>query len=156
MRPVMYTKGRWAKRWWAGMVAATTTAICSTAARPILESALETSAAAEGHAMKSFYWFFYIQGGRIDLRWILGIIFDGGLLVFCFLGIFGGLLFRLGGRLLIRISTLAERMVWRTIGSEEGVVFDVSHKIPEWVGWRIEVVDGRHDVGYSLTSVCLR
>jgi hypothetical protein len=145
MWPVM-----WAKGWWAGVVSTTTAAACSTATRTILESAVEASAAVEGHATELVWCLLRIQGGRIDLWGVLVVIFDTRLLLFCFLALFGRLLFLLGWRLLVGIAVLAEGIVLRTGSGEEGVVLNVGHEIKERMWWWVEIVDGRHDVGRSI------
>jgi hypothetical protein len=95
-----------------------------------------------------------VQGGRVDLRGILGVIFDGWLFLRCFLALFGGLLLLLGRSLLIRIAITAEGEVLRTVSSDEGVIFEVGHEVKEWVWWWVEVIDRRHDVrlmGFGCT-----
>jgi hypothetical protein len=149
----MWAEWWWAKWWWTGMVSATTTAACSAATRTTLEGALETAAAAEGHATTLFWCLLCIQGGRIDLRGVLGVIFDRRLLLLCFLVVFGRLLFLLGRGLLIGITTL---VVLSAVSGEDGMILNVGHEIPEWVRGGVEVVDGRHDVRLSVCKSGLR
>jgi len=110
------------------------------------------STTTKGHATGFFACLLCVQGSRIDLRRILGVIFDGWLFLRCFLALFGGLLLLLllGRSLLIGTAIMAEGKILRTISSEEGVIFEVGHEVKEWMWWWVEVMDRRHDVGVSV------
>jgi len=113
-------------------------------------TAAATSTATKGHPTGFLACLLCVQGGRIDLRRILDVIFDGWLFLRCFLALFGGLMLLLGRSLLIGIAITAEGEVLRTVSSEEGVIFEIGHKVKEWVWWWIEVMNRRHDVRVSV------
>jgi hypothetical protein len=106
-------------------------------------TAAAMSAAAKGHATGFFACLLCVQGDRIDLRRIFGVIFNGWLSPCCFLALFGRLLLLLllGRGLLIGIAITAEGEVLRTVSSEEGVVFEIGHEVKEWVWWWVEIMD---------------
>jgi hypothetical protein len=129
MWPVM-----WAEAGGTGVVSTTTAVTMSTATKV--------------HAAGFFACLLCVQGSRIDLGRILGVIFDGWLFLRCFLALFGGLLLLLllGRSLLIGTAITAEGKILRTVSSEERVIFEIGHEVKEWVWWWVEVMDRRHDV----------
>jgi hypothetical protein len=147
---VVWAEGRRAEgKWWrTGVVSTTTAAAHPPATRTVLTSAFETAAAAAaaGHATAPFGCCFCLQGGGIDLWRVWVVVSDGGLLLLCFLVGLSRLLFLRGRCLLIGITILAGGLVLGPVGSEDGMILNVGHKIPEWVWRGIEIVDRRHDV----------
>jgi hypothetical protein len=137
MWPVM-----WAEAGGTSMISTTTAAAMSTAAK--------------GHTPGFFARLLCVQAGRIHLRGIFGVIFNSWLFLCCSLALFGGLLplLLLGRSLLVGIAITAEREVLRTVSSEEGVIFEIGHKVKKWVWWWIEVMDRRHDIRVSVFESC--
>ena len=142
MWPMVRPEACWAVMWaearGTGMVSPTAVAAMSTATK--------------GHATGLFACLLCVQGGRIDLGRIFGVIFNSWLFLCCLLALFGGLLLLLllGRCLLIGIAITAEGEVLRTVSSEEGVIFEIGHEVKEWVWWWVEVMDRRHDVRVSV------
>lgn len=54
------------------------------------------------------------------------------------------------------ITILAGGLVLRTVRGEDGMILNVGHKIPKWVWWWIEIIDGRHDVRCSTSRYGLK
>ena len=115
-------------------------------------TAAAISTATKRHATGFFACLPCVQGSRVNLRRIFGVIFNGWLFLSCFLTPFGGLLLLLllGRSLLIGIAVTAEGEVLRAVSSEEGVIFEIGHEVKERVWWWVEVMDRRHDVRVSV------
>lgn len=114
-----------------------TAAARSTTVRAVLEGSLETSTSAERHSTELIR-DICVHGVGIDF-WRIGVLILGGRLLLANV-------FACFSLLLLLLLLIVVVGILTAICCEEGVVFDVGHEVPEWVGRRVEVVDGRHDV----------